>query len=140
MKISSLSAYQIYDSRGYPTIEAEVCLENGIRGRGLVPSGASTGQFEAHELRDGEPRRWRGKSVLRAIENIHNEIAPLVANRNVTAQSELDRKLIALDGTANKSRLGANAILAVSLAIADAGARTSGLPLFAYLAETEGNT
>jgi len=139
MKISSLSAYQIYDSRGNPTIEAEVCLENGVRGHGLVPSGASTGQFEALEMRDGNPKRWRGKSVLRAIGNIDREIAPAIIGRDVTAQGELDRVLIALDGTPNKSRLGANAILGVSMAIADAGARARGEPLFAYLGGREAN-
>jgi len=139
MKISSLCAFQIYDSRGYPTIEAEVRLENDMRGRGLVPSGASTGQFEALELRDGDPRRWRGKSVLRAIENIQREIAPLIIGRNISAQREQDQAMIALDGTPNKSRLGANAILAVSMAIADAAARASEQPLFAYLGGSGAN-
>ncbi len=137
MKISSLAAYQIYDSRGNPTIEAEVSLQNGIRGRGLVPSGASTGQFEALEMRDGDPQRWRGKSVLRAIEHVHREIAPAIIGRDVTALRELDQALIDLDGSPNKSRLGANAILAVSMAIADAGARAHGQPLFAYLGGPE---
>src|SRR6185436_10685624 len=115
-KIKSVSAYQIYDSRGNPTIEAELCLENGIRGFGLVPSGASTGQFEALELRDGDPRRWRGKSVLRTISNIDREIAPALIGCPATEQQRIDQTLIALDGTANKGRLGANAILGVSMA------------------------
>lgn len=133
MKIRSITAHQIYDSRGNPTVEAEVILENGVCGRGLVPSGASTGQFEAHELRDRDMRRWRGKSVLRAIQNIHDEIASALAGRDVSAQREIDETMIALDGTPNKSRLGANAILGVSMAAADAAARATGQPLFAYL-------
>ena len=133
MRIQSIAAWQIYDSRGYPTIEAEVCLEGGTRGRGLVPSGASTGQFEAVELRDGDATRWRGKSVWRAIEHIHREIAPALAGMDAARQREIDERMIALDGTPNKGRLGANAILAVSMAVADAAARAAGRPLFAHL-------
>ena len=140
MKIQSVSAHQVYDSRGNPTIEAEVELENGIRGRGLVPSGASTGQFEAIELRDGDPARWRGRSVLKAIENIHREIAPAIAGCAVGPQRGLDNALIALDGTPGRGRLGANAILAVSMAAADAAAKAAGIPLFEYLGDSTGNT
>lgn len=133
MKIQSVSAYQIYDSRGQPTIEAEVTLENGITGRGLVPSGASTGQFEALELRDGDKHRFRGKSVFKAIGHIHRELAPLATGREVEDQRGLDAAMIALDGTPGKSRLGANAILAVSMAAAQAAAASARKPLFRHL-------
>ncbi|MBE2205531.1 MAG: phosphopyruvate hydratase [Chthoniobacterales bacterium] len=135
MKIRSLDAYQIYDSRGNPTIEAEVTLENGMTGRGLVPSGASTGQFEAKELRDGEASRFRGKSVFRAIANVHQKIAAVVRGCDVLDQRAIDDSLIALDGTPDKSHLGANAILAVSLAVANAAAVAKGVPLFQSLGE-----
>src|SRR5579862_5557968 len=107
MKIIGASAFQIFDSRGVPTLEAEVLLEDGTRGRGMVPSGASTGQFEAVELRDGDPERWRGKSVLGAIDNVQREIAPAIVGRDSRDQESIDRRLAELDGTANKSRLGA---------------------------------
>jgi enolase len=139
MKIKAITAYQIFDSRGNPTIETELQLDNGVRGWGRVPSGASTGQFEALELRDGNPQRWRGKSVLGAIDNIEREIAPALAGCRVTDQRDIDQKLIALDGTANKSRLGGNAILGVSLAVADAAAQASGQPLFVYLGASQGH-
>ena len=135
MKITSIEAWQIYDSRGFPTVEAEVRLDNGVRGRGLAPSGASTGQFEAIELRDGDPNRFRGKSVFKAIANIQNEIAPALHGLNVFEQAALDKKLIELDGTPNKGRLGANAILPVSMAVANAAAAARNLPLYAYLGE-----
>src|SRR3954452_3504761 len=115
MKITSVKAWQIYDSRGVPTIEAEVALANGSRGLGIVPSGASTGQFEALELRDHDPNMFRGKSVFKAIVNIEAIIAGDIIGYNVFDQASLDHKLIAIDGTPNKSRLGANAILAVSM-------------------------
>jgi enolase len=133
MKIASIEAWQIYDSRGFPTVEAEVTLDNGARGRGLAPSGASTGQFEAIELRDGDAKRFRGKSVFKAIANIQNEIAPALRGANVFEQAALDKKLVELDGTPNKSRLGANAILPVSMAVANAAAAARNLPLYAYL-------
>ncbi|MCE0483968.1 MAG: phosphopyruvate hydratase [Methylacidiphilales bacterium] len=133
MKIQAVSAFQIFDSRGNPTVEAEVTLNNGAKGRGLVPSGASTGQFEALELRDGQAGRFRGKSVFRAIENIHREIAPRVIGLHALDQRGLDEALIALDGTPDKSRLGANAILGVSMAAAAAAAAGRGLPLFRSL-------
>jgi enolase len=135
MKIASIEAWQIYDSRGVPTVEAEVTLDSGIRGRGLAPSGASTGQFEAVELRDGDPKRFRGKSVFKAIANIQNEIAPALRGAIVFEQATLDKKLIELDGTPNKSRLGANAILPVSMAVANAAAVARNQPLYAYLGE-----
>jgi enolase len=138
MKIVGVSAYQIFDSRGVPTLEAEVLLEDGTRGRGLVPAGASTGQFEAVELRDGDATRWRGKSVLRAVENVRREVAPALIGRDPRDQAGIDRRLVELDGTANKSRLGANAILGVSMAVADAAAKAVGVPLFEYLGDGKG--
>jgi len=138
MKIKNISAFQIFDSRGIPTIEAVVTLINGICGRGLVPSGASTGQYEALEIRDGNPNRFRGKSVQRAIDNIHQEIAPALEGMEVEAQAEIDGAMIALDGTPDKSRLGANAILGVSLAVADAAARTNQMQLFQWLGGNQG--
>ncbi|MGP8268914.1 MAG: phosphopyruvate hydratase, partial [Terracidiphilus sp.] len=135
MKIASIEAWQIYDSRGFPTVEAEVTLDNGVRGRGLAPSGASTGQFEAVELRDGDPKRFRGKSVFKAIANIQNEIAPALRGADVFEQAALDKKLIELDGTPNKGRLGANAILPVSMAVANAAAAAWHQPLYAYLGD-----
>src|SRR5690348_7689502 len=120
MKIASISAWQIYDSRGFPTVEAEVRLVNGASGRGYAPSGASTGQFEALELRDQDPKRFRGKSVFKAIAHIESEIAQALRSRDVFDQRGIDELLIQLDGTANKSRLGANAILPVSMAVARA--------------------
>lgn len=133
MKIRSIDAFQIFDSRGNPTLEAEVTLQNGAVGRGLVPSGASTGQFEALELRDGDPSRFRGKSVFQAIENVRGEIARELTGRDVFDQRGLDEAMIALDGTPAKSRLGANAILGVSMALADAAAKARELPLFRSL-------
>ena len=138
MKISSIKAWQIFDSRGLPTVEAEVTLANGVRGRGITPSGISTGQFEALELRDGDPKRFRGKSVFKAIANIQNEIAPALYGTSVFDQAVLDNKLIELDGTSNKSRLGANAILPVSMAAANAAATARNEPLHAYLGEGKG--
>ncbi len=133
MKIANLSAIQIFDSRGNPTLEAQVRLENGVAGRGLVPSGASTGQFEAHELRDGDPARFRGKSVFRAVENVRGEIAAAICGMDAFDQAAIDGALIDLDGTPNKSRLGANAILGVSLAVARAAANVQAVPLFESL-------
>lgn len=139
MKIAGISAYQVYDSRGNPTIEAEVVLENGVRGRGTVPSGASTGQFEALELRDGHAGCFRGKSVFKAVANVQATIAPALRGRDVYDQAGLDEAMIVLDGTSNKSRLGANAILSVSMAAARAAAAARGEPLFAYLGGGRGN-
>jgi enolase len=138
MKIASIAAWQIYDSRGVPTVEATVTLTNGVRGRGVAPSGASTGQFEALELRDGDPRRFRGKSVFKAIANIQNEIAPALLGADVFDQSAIDQRLIELDGTPNKSRLGANAILPLSMAVANAAAAARNEPLYVYLGQGAG--
>ena len=137
MKIESIGAFQIFDSRGNPTVEVEVILKNGTRGSGLVPSGTSTGQYEALELRDGESR-FRGKSVLKAVSNIHTEIAPALIGKDVCDQEGVDRCMIELDGTDNKSRLGANAILGVSMATAKAAAITQGKSLFDYLSNGQG--
>lgn len=138
MKISNIEAYQIYDSRGNPTLEACVELENGISGYGLVPSGASTGQFEALELRDGDAAYFRGKSVSKAIKHVETEIAAELKGSDVFDQEGVDQTMIDLDGTANKSRLGANAILGVSMAVANAGAKAKGLPLYEYLGDGKG--
>ncbi|MCO5050687.1 MAG: phosphopyruvate hydratase [Verrucomicrobiae bacterium] len=138
MKIASVTAWQIYDSRGVPTVEAEVRLANGILGRGLAPSGASTGQFEALELRDQDPRRFRGKSVFKAIAHIENEIAAALRGRNVFEQRAIDELLIHLDGTPNKRRLGANAVLPVSMAVARAAAHARGGALHVSLGAGKG--
>jgi len=133
MNIESIHAHEILDSRGNPTINVTVLLKDGTSGSASVPSGASTGVHEAWELRDGDPKRYHGKGVLKAIANVHKHIAPALVGMNVTHQREIDAVMIALDGTANKSRLGANAILGVSLACAHAGARATRQPLYAYL-------
>ncbi len=131
--IVDVIAREILDSRGNPTIEADVLLESGVLGRAAAPSGASTGSREAIELRDGDAGRYGGKGVLKAVENINTEICEAVIGVDATEQSFIDKTLIDLDGTENKSRLGANAILAVSLAVAKAAAEESGLPLHRYL-------
>jgi enolase len=131
--IVDVIAREILDSRGYPTVEADVLLESGVLGRAAVPSGASTGKREAIELRDGDAKRYGGKGVLKAVENINTEICEAVIGVDATEQSFVDKALIDLDGTENKSRLGANAVLAVSLAVAKAAAEESGLPLHRYL-------
>src|SRR5690625_3786716 len=131
--IADIHAREIIDSRGNPTVEAEVVLESGAFGRAAVPSGASTGEFEAVELRDGEPGRYGGKGVLKAVQNVIEVIAPALEGFDATDQVALDREMIELDGTPNKQNLGANAILAVSLAAARAAAELSGLPLYRYL-------
>ena len=131
--ISNVTAYECLDSRGFPTVAATVTLVDGTQGSAMVPSGASTGEHEALELRDGDQSRYLGKGVLKAVENIKEKIAPVVAGSDVLELAELDRKLIDLDGTETKSRLGANAILGVSLAAAHAGANCLGIPLFRYI-------
>ncbi|MDQ3389611.1 MAG: phosphopyruvate hydratase, partial [Gemmatimonadota bacterium] len=133
MSIADIRAREILDSRGNPTLEAEVVLTNGIMGRAAVPSGASTGEHEAAELRDGEPARYGGKGVLDAADNVEEEIAPALHGMDPYDQVALDRAMIELDGTSHKARLGANAILAVSLAAARAAARDARLPLYRYL-------
>ncbi|MEW6771275.1 MAG: phosphopyruvate hydratase [Bacillota bacterium] len=131
--IADLYAREILDSRGNPTVEVEVVLEDGTVGRAAVPSGASTGTYEAVELRDGDAGRYGGKGVLRAVEHVNDEIAMEVVGLNAVDQAEIDALLIELDGTENKSRLGANAILGVSLAVARAAAAALGLSLYRYL-------
>jgi enolase len=131
-RIERIHARQILDSRGNPTVEVDVALQSGARGRAAVPSGASTGEFEATELRDGG-ERWQGKGVTRAVANVNGEIAAALAGMDAAGQEALDRALIELDGSANKSRLGANAILGVSLACAHAQAAEQGLALWRYL-------
>ncbi len=123
---------EILDSRGNPTVEAEVVLESGATGRAAVPSGASTGVREAIELRDKDPKRYGGKGVLKAVEHVNTELADAVIGLEATDQAFIDRKMIELDGTDNKSRLGANAILAVSMAVARAAAEETGMPLYRY--------
>src|SRR5918996_1410350 len=131
--IVDVIAREILDSRGNPTIEADVLLESGVMGRAAVPSGASTGSREAIELRDGDKKRYGGKGVLRAVEHVNTEVCEAVIGVDATEQSFVDKTLLDLDGSENKSRLGANAILAVSLAVAKAAAEESGLPLHRYL-------
>ena len=131
--IVDVIAREILDSRGNPTVEADVLLESGVMGRAAVPSGASTGSREAIELRDGDKSRYGGKGVLKAVEHVNTEICEAIIGVDATEQSFVDKTLIDLDGTENKSRLGANAILAVSLAVAKAAAEESGLPLHRYL-------
>ena len=135
MKITSLDALQIFDSRGNPTVEVIATLEDGTTGHGLVPSGASTGHHEALELRDGDKTRFRGKSVFKALSHVKGEIAREVVGRDVFDQSGLDESLIALDGTPGKSRLGANAILGTSMAVAQAAANAERVPLFESLGD-----
>jgi enolase len=132
-KISEIQAREILDSRGNPTVEADVILESGAAGRAAVPSGASTGTHEALELRDEDERRYCGKGVLKAVKNIRTKIAPVLKGLDALDQLALDRAMLAVDGTPNKTRLGANAILAVSLAAAKAAAAYLGQPLFRYL-------
>lgn len=132
-EILNVVAREILDSRGNPTVEADVVLASGVTGRAAVPSGASTGSREALELRDGDPARYGGKGVRKAVEHINTEIRRLLVGRGAMDQAGLDQAMIALDGTANKGRLGANAILAVSMALAKAAARQTELPLYRYL-------
>lgn len=131
--ISSLSALEILDSRGNPTVRVLCCLSNGIQVSASVPSGASTGEYEAVELRDGDKKRYNGKGVLKAVENVNTLIAPNLTGVNPARQAEIDRLMINLDATPNKARLGANATLGVSMVVAKAAAAASALPLYAYL-------
>ena len=137
-KIIDIKGREVLDSRGNPTVEADVILENGIIGRACAPSGASTGSREALELRDGDKSRYMGKGVLKAVANINGAIRDLLLGKDATDQQALDRAMIALDGTENKVSLGANAILAVSLAAAKAAAQAKGMPLYAHIAELNG--
>ncbi|MFM6306741.1 MAG: phosphopyruvate hydratase, partial [Dolichospermum sp.] len=131
--IEAIVAREILDSRGRPTIEAEVHLANGAIGLAQVPSGASTGSFEAHELRDGDKSRYGGKGVLKAVQNANEVLAPKLLGLDALNQEALDKLMISLDGSPNKANLGANAILGISLAAAKAGAESLGIPLYRYL-------
>ena len=133
MKIEKIHAREILDSRGNPTVEVEVMLENGVMGRAAVPSGASTGENEALELRDGDKERYLGKGVLKAVENVNKVIAPALKGDCVLEQRAIDYKMLAIDGTPTKSKLGANAILGVSLACAQAAAKALNIPLYRYI-------
>lgn len=138
MKVTAVKARQILDSRGNPTVEADVVLEDGTMGRASVPSGASTGTHEAIELRDNDPKKYLGKGVLKAVENVNGQIAKLLNSFEVGDQKKIDQAMIETDGTENKSKLGANAILAVSLAVAKAAAISQKKPLYQYLNELAG--
>ena len=138
--IADIRAYEILDSRGNPTVQAGVILDNGIVGTACAPSGASTGSREALELRDGDKSRYLGKGVLKAVNNVNTTIKDLLVGDDVTDQKALDQKMIDADGTDNKSVLGANATLAVSLAAAKAAAQAKGMPLYAHIAEVNGTT
>jgi enolase len=134
-KIQAVHGREILDSRGNPTVEADVILEGGVRGRAAVPSGASTGEHEALELRDGDKSRYLGKGVQKAVANVNEAIAEAVVGLDASDQKALDRRMLELDGTPNKGKLGANAILAVSMAAARAAANAKGIPLYKYLAQ-----
>ena len=133
MKIEKIHAREILDSRGNPTVEVEITLENGVCGRASVPSGASTGENEALELRDGDKNRFLGKGVLKAVANVNDVIAPALKGDCIFDQRALDYKMLELDGTPTKSKLGANAILGVSLAAAQTAALALGMPLYRYI-------
>jgi enolase len=133
MRIERIKAREVLDSRGNPTVEVDCVLEGGAHGRAIVPSGASTGGHEALELRDGDPRRYLGKGVLKAVANVNAAIAPMLQGEDATYQSRIDQLMLSLDNTKNKSKLGANAILGVSMAVARAAAASHGLPLFRYI-------
>lgn len=135
-EIKAIKAREVLDSRGNPTVEVDVCLANGILGRAIVPSGASTGQFEAVELRDGDKKRYLGKGVTKAVNYVNTIIAPQLVGKDVRMQVEIDQFLIHLDGTENKANLGANAILGVSLACAKAAAKASNMSLYRYIGGT----
>ena len=138
--IIDVHARQILDSRGNPTIEVEVMTENGFMGRAAVPSGASTGQYEAVELRDGDKKNYLGKGVLKAVENVNTKIAKALQGVDVFEQNLIDKLMVDLDGTENKGNLGANAILGVSLAVAKAAAQESRQPLYRYIGGVNANT
>jgi len=133
MRIVNITAQEVLDSRGNPTVEAVVVLDDGTTASAIVPSGASTGEKEAVELRDGDPKRFGGKGVLQAVANVNSKLAPAIVGAEVTEQRRIDQQMLELDGTPNKSKLGANAILAVSLAVARAAANSLRLPLYRYL-------
>src|SRR4029453_10458281 len=129
MRIQTVRGREVLDSRGNPTVEVDCVLENGIVGRAIVPSGGSTGEHEALELRDGDKKRYLGKGVLKAVANINEKIAPMLLGKDATQQSQIDTLMQSMDGTKNKSHLGANAMLGVSLAVARAGAEAHDLSL-----------
>ncbi len=138
--IADITARQILDSRGNPTVEVDVTLEDGTQGRAAVPSGASTGEYEAVELRDGDKSVYGGKGVLQAVRNVNDEIAPELLDMDATDQVAIDELMIELDGTPNKANLGANAILGVSMAVSKAAAAALGIPLYRYLGGTSART
>jgi enolase len=138
--IIEVHARQILDSRGNPTVEVEVVTDDGAMGRAAVPSGASTGIHEAAELRDNDKKKYAGKGVLKAVQNVNDKIAAAIVGYDVTQQAAIDGEMLALDGTPNKSKLGANAILAVSLAVAKAAAEEADLPLYRYIGGTNART
>jgi enolase 1/2/3 len=133
MRIEKIKAREVLDSRGNPTVEVDCVLDNGVLGRSIVPSGASTGEHEALELRDGDKKRYLGKGVLKAVGNVNDTIAPAVRGQDPTLQSHIDQLMLTLDGTKNKSKLGANAMLGVSMAVARAAAQAHDLPLYRYI-------
>src|ERR1700730_8584105 len=135
--VETIRAREILDSRGNPTVEVDVRLEGGVRGRAAVPSGASTGEHEAWELRDGDKKRYGGKGVLRAVANVNEKIAPALVGWDPHDQAKIDQKMIEMDGSPNKKNLGANALLGVSLAVAHAAAAARHQPLFRYLGGDE---
>ena len=136
MRIEQITAREILDSRGNPTVEVDIRLESGIIGRASVPSGASTGEHEALELRDGDKQRYSGKGTLKAVDNVNSIIAPALIGMSSLEQRAIDRKMLELDGTKTKSKLGANAILGVSLAVAKAAANYLDMPLYRYIGGT----
>lgn len=138
--IEKIEAMEILDSRANPTVSTQVTLSNGVKGTAAVPSGASTGEFEAIELRDGDKQRYQGKGVLKAVENVNTEIFNTLKGMDASRQSEIDHAMLELDGTENKSKLGANAILSVSLAAAKAAAASFGIPLYRYIGGCEART
>ena len=138
--IESVQAREVLDSRGNPTVEVEVTLFEGVMGRAMVPSGASTGVHEAWEKRDGDKKRYGGKGVLQAVDAVNDEIAELLVGWPVTDQAGIDLAMIELDGTENKQRLGANALLGVSLAVAHAAAASQDMPLYRYVGGVGGRT
>ncbi|MBQ2297426.1 MAG: phosphopyruvate hydratase, partial [Ruminiclostridium sp.] len=140
IEIVDVLGREIMDSRGNPTVEVEVYLDDGVVGRACVPSGASTGIYEACELRDGDKSRYLGKGVSKAVDHVNNEIAEALIGLNVLDQTAIDKLLIELDGTPNKSKLGANAILGASLACAHAAAESLGMPLYTYLGGVNAKT
>ncbi len=140
MQIKQLKAREVLDSRGNPTIEVDCILQNGAAGRAIVPSGASTGEHEALELRDGDAKRYFGKGVRQAVEHVNEQLSPTLAGEDATMQSRIDQIMLSMDGTKNKAKLGANAILGVSMAVARAAAQAHGLPLYRYIGGIQAQT